>query len=199
MLVATFFRSTSPTFQPSEISHVSRYYFVTFTLQPSHEQINHTKLINMYVYTYWLSNVRPINRSKSVGVDGGREIDDVWKVWERKKEGELTATRVLRASIRIVAGQASGEAVGSKLLDRFTFVDPRLLHGYLPFSLEPGIRQAIRFSRFYVHFSRSVPQFRWHGSSADLLKIFYIVYICVCVCILCEYIFIDSWKLLTVN
>lgn len=32
--------------------------------------------------------------------------------------GKLTATRMLRASIRIVAGQASGEAVGCKLLDR---------------------------------------------------------------------------------
>lgn len=74
-------------------------------------------------------------------------------------------------------GQRGGrrfQAVGP-----ITFVDPRLLHGDLPFSLEPGIRQVIRFSRFYVDFSRSVLQFRWHGSSADLLKIFYIVYICV--------------------
>lgn len=42
---------------------------------------------------------------------------DICRV-ERFSIGKLTATRVLRASIRIVAGQASGEAVGCKLLDR---------------------------------------------------------------------------------
>lgn len=36
----------------------------------------------------------------------------------RTAVSQTTATRVLRASIRIVAGQASGEAVGCKLLDR---------------------------------------------------------------------------------
>lgn len=101
--------STSPTFKPSEISHVSYYYFVTFpfTLQVRHERINHTKLINIYTQ---FSNVQSIDQSG---------VDRRWMVFEkRRKKGELTATRVLRASIRIVAGQASGEAVGSKLLDR---------------------------------------------------------------------------------
>jgi len=37
---------------------------------------------------------------------------------------ELTATRVLRASIRIVAGQASKEAVGCELVDRSARIDP---------------------------------------------------------------------------
>lgn len=36
----------------------------------------------------------------------------------------LTATRVLRASIRIVAGQASKEAVGCELVDRSARIDP---------------------------------------------------------------------------
>lgn len=36
----------------------------------------------------------------------------------------LTATRVLRASIRIVAGQASKEAVGCELVDRSASIDP---------------------------------------------------------------------------
>ena len=84
---------------------------------------------------------------------------DVWKRFEEKKKGKLTATRVLRASIRIVAGQASGEAVGCKLLDRsrVSILDYWPTINLIWLLLGPeGVWRMIRFSRFYVDFSRSV-------------------------------------------
>jgi len=85
----------------------------------------------------------------------------------------LTATRVLRASIRIVAGQASKEAVGCELVDRSAGIDPSVTD-QLPIlfgdSKYIGSTTMV-LSRLHADFSwwSAVSIRRWHGyRAADL-------------------------------
>lgn len=85
-----------------------------------------TICISRYVIRLFVSSNGTVQREicplKGCSLDLREEKDKVRLAaasrGHRTAVSQTTATRALRASIRIVAGQASGEAVGSKLVDR---------------------------------------------------------------------------------